>query len=70
LQLSPIKEKDAFIYFDESHCRGSDMKLKSNAVALLTLGRKMCKDKLMQVYIFINFKKKIFNFILSIIKLS
>ena len=45
---SPIHEQDAFVYFDESRCRGSDMKLKINAEAVLTLGPNMCKDKLMQ----------------------
>ena len=45
---SPIHEQDAFVYFDESRCRGTDMKLKLNAEAVLTLGPKMCKDKLMQ----------------------
>jgi hypothetical protein len=35
-----------FVYFDES--RGSDMKLLSNAVALLTLEPKMTKDKFLQ----------------------
>ena len=45
---SPIHEQDAFVYFDESRCRGTDMKLKINAEAVLTLGPNMCKDKLMQ----------------------
>ena len=45
---SPIHEQDAFVYFDESRCRGTDMKLKINAEAVLTLGPDMCKDKLMQ----------------------
>ena len=45
---SPIQEHEAFVYFDESRCRGADMKLKLDSVAVLTLGPKMCKDKLMQ----------------------
>lgn len=45
---SPIREKDAFVIFDEGRCRGADMKLKHNAVALLTLGPQMQKDVLMQ----------------------
>jgi len=45
---SPIHERDAFVYFDESRCRGTDMKLKADAVAFLTAGPGMCKDKLMQ----------------------
>jgi hypothetical protein len=48
LQLSPIKPRDAFVYFDDSRCRGADLKLSPGAVALLTVGVKMCKDKLMQ----------------------
>eukprot|EP01036_Dinobryon_divergens_P022332 gene22332-30577_t len=48
LSNSPIRERDAFVYFDDRRCRGSDMKLKPNAHAMLTIGPKMCKDKLMQ----------------------
>ena len=48
LKSSPIRECDAFVYFDESHCRGADMKLKTKAIATLTIGANMCKDKLMQ----------------------
>eukprot|EP01034_Spumella_vulgaris_P031843 gene31843-39333_t len=44
----PIHERDCFVYFDESRCRGSDMKLLPHASALLTLGLKICKDKVMQ----------------------
>ena len=45
---SPIHERDGFVYFDESRCRGADMKLYINSRAVLTLGPNMCKDKLMQ----------------------
>lgn len=45
---SPIHERDAFVYFDESRCRGADMKLKDDAVGLVTIGPSMCKDKIMQ----------------------
>lgn len=38
LGSSPIHESDAFVYFDESRCRGADMKLKSDAKAVLTIG--------------------------------
>jgi len=48
LENSPVQEKDAFVYFDESRCRGADMKLSRYAVAALTIGPGMCKDKLMQ----------------------
>jgi len=48
LRVSPITEKEAFVIFDEHHCRGADMKLQPDALAVLTLGPKMCKDKLVQ----------------------
>lgn len=48
LKLSPVQERDAFVIFDEQHCRGSDMRLKPDARAVLTLGPHMTKDKLMQ----------------------
>ena len=35
--ISPIQEVDSFVIFDEPRCRGTDLKLRSNAVALLTL---------------------------------
>lgn len=45
---SPIAERDAFVIFDDARCRGADLQLQRGAVGLLTLGPKMCKDKLMQ----------------------
>jgi hypothetical protein len=48
LKQAPIAERDAFVVFDERHCRGSDMRLKPSALAVLTLGPRMAKDKLMQ----------------------
>ncbi len=48
LHKSPIKERDAFVFFDQHHCRGADMVLKPEARALLTVGPKTCKDVLMQ----------------------
>jgi len=45
---SPIQERSCFAYFDEARSRGSDLKLKQDAVALVTVGPKMNKDKLMQ----------------------
>jgi hypothetical protein len=48
LQSSSHTESECFVYFDESRCRGSDMKLKSSAVALVTLEPKMTKDKFLQ----------------------
>lgn len=46
--ISPVTEKDAFAIFDEPRCRGTDLKLRKDAVALLTLAPHICKDKLMQ----------------------
>ena len=43
LENSPVKERDAFVFFDESRCRGADMKLAPDAVAALTIGPDMCK---------------------------
>jgi hypothetical protein len=48
LQSSSLTEAECFVYFDESRCRGSDMKLQSNAVALVTLEPKITKDKFLQ----------------------
>lgn len=45
---SSVNERDCFVLFDESRCRGSDVKMKQNAELMLTLGPGMCKDKLMQ----------------------
>ena len=46
---SPIAEHEAFTVFDDARCRGADLQLRDDAVALLTLGPKITKDKLMQV---------------------
>ena len=45
---SPLHERDTFAVFDEPRCRGVDLKLRPDAVAVLTLGQDMCKDKFMQ----------------------
>ncbi|TYZ59387.1 hypothetical protein PybrP1_001605 [[Pythium] brassicae (nom. inval.)] len=52
-QVTPLKqsamlERDTFVIFDDARSRGSDMKLLPGAVAVLTLGPKLTKDKLMQ----------------------
>lgn len=44
----PIAEADAFVLFDEAHCRGSDMKLRPDACSVLTLGPHMGREKLVQ----------------------
>jgi hypothetical protein len=46
--MSPVHESDSFVIFDEARSRGSDMKLRPDACAALTLGLRLCKDKLMQ----------------------
>lgn len=46
---SPIQEAQVFTLFDEARCRGADLRLRGDAVGLLTLGPATCKDKLMQV---------------------
>ncbi|CAM9849170.1 unnamed protein product [Discosporangium mesarthrocarpum] len=48
LHRSPIHEREAFALFDEARCRGADLKLLPKAKALLTVGPKLGKDKLMQ----------------------
>ncbi|ETN11483.1 hypothetical protein PPTG_10359 [Phytophthora nicotianae INRA-310] len=48
LKKSSMLESETFVVFDEARSRGSDMKLPSNASAVLTLGPKLTKDKLMQ----------------------
>eukprot|EP01087_Luapelamoeba_hula_P008098 TRINITY_DN2010_c0_g1_i1.p3 TRINITY_DN2010_c0_g1~~TRINITY_DN2010_c0_g1_i1.p3 ORF type:complete len:323 (+),score=73.82 TRINITY_DN2010_c0_g1_i1:2247-3215(+) len=48
LSNSPIPAQDTFAYYDESRCRGADLKLKKDAVGLLTLSPALCKDALMQ----------------------
>lgn len=47
LRMSPIPEREAFVLFDEALCRGADMKL-GQGEAIVTLGPRMGKDKLMQ----------------------
>lgn len=48
LKRSYMKEAECFVYYDESRCRGSDMKLKSNAVALVTLEPRLTMARLLQ----------------------
>jgi hypothetical protein len=48
LQSSSLKEAECFVYFDQSRCRGSDMKLKKDACALVTLEPRLRKDKFLQ----------------------
>jgi hypothetical protein len=45
---SAIPDCDAFIIYDDARTRGSDFKLKHSAVAFLTLGTCLTKDKFMQ----------------------
>ncbi|KAG6975154.1 hypothetical protein JG688_00002681 [Phytophthora aleatoria] len=48
LEKASMTESETFVIFDEARSRGSDMKLSPNASALLTLGPRLTKDKLMQ----------------------
>ncbi|KAL4176792.1 hypothetical protein KRP22_001733 [Phytophthora ramorum] len=48
LENASMLEKETFMIFDEARSRGSDMKLLPDAAAVLTLGPKLTKDKLMQ----------------------
>lgn len=47
-EVSPIREDQALCVFDEARCRGADLRLRPDALGLLTLGPATCKDKLMQ----------------------
>ncbi|KAF2267772.1 hypothetical protein CC78DRAFT_591207 [Lojkania enalia] len=50
LVASPFADdlENCVVYLDESHCRGTDLKLPANAVAALTLGPHLSKDALVQ----------------------
>jgi Protein of unknown function (DUF3645) len=48
LTSSPISERDAFVIYDQNRCRGADMKLRRNAVAILSIGPRQRKDALLQ----------------------
>ncbi len=48
MKRSPVTVLECFVVFDEPHCRGCDFQLPSNAIALLTLGPNITKDKFMQ----------------------
>lgn len=48
LSASPVQASEAFAIYDEARCRGADLKLSPDAKALLTIGPKNGKDKVMQ----------------------
>lgn len=48
LAESAVKASEAFCIYDEARCRGADLKLSPDAYALLTIGPKNGKDKVMQ----------------------
>ncbi|KAL3898247.1 MAG: hypothetical protein SGCHY_002870 [Lobulomycetales sp.] len=48
MHQSPILQRNSLILFDDARCRGSDMKLPADAVAGITLGSGITKDKLLQ----------------------
>lgn len=43
-----IDSRKLFVYLDEAHTRGTDLKLPLTALGIVTLGKQMNKDKLMQ----------------------
>ena len=45
LHSSPIKALDAFAFFDESRCRGADLKLRLTTLAIVTAAPGVGKDK-------------------------
>jgi len=45
---APLPTEQAFVFFDESHTRGADFVLHPQARAMLTVGKRMMKDTLMQ----------------------
>ncbi|CAN0036131.1 unnamed protein product, partial [Scytosiphon promiscuus] len=48
LSGSPVQASEAFSLYDEARCRGADLKLSPDAKALLSIGPKNGKDKVMQ----------------------
>ncbi|CAM9539455.1 unnamed protein product, partial [Ectocarpus sp. 13 AM-2016] len=48
LSVSPIQASESFCIYDEARCRGADLKLSADAKALVTIGPKNGKDKVMQ----------------------
>ena len=48
LKDSSLNESQCFVYFDQSRCRGADMKLQDNACALVTLEPMLRKDSFLQ----------------------
>lgn len=41
---SPIRECDTFAFFDDSRCRGADLKLRREAVAVITVSRRFANS--------------------------
>ena len=48
LNSSSIRAAEAFCIYDEARCRGADLKLSPDSKAVLTIGPKNGKDKVMQ----------------------
>ncbi|EDQ84236.1 uncharacterized protein MONBRDRAFT_34785 [Monosiga brevicollis MX1] len=48
LRQSAVASADALVIYDQFQCRGADHKLKQQAKAIITLGKNVCKDELMQ----------------------
>ncbi|CAF2773440.1 unnamed protein product [Rotaria sp. Silwood2] len=51
LSTCHIDNKELFVYLDEIHIRGTDLKLPLTANTIVILGKNMSKDKLMQTVI-------------------
>ena len=49
-EISPYRNhlQNCLIYLDDSHTRGTDLKIPKNSIAAVTLGKGVSKDKLMQ----------------------
>eukprot|EP00004_Rigifila_ramosa_P027709 TRINITY_DN9118_c0_g1_i2.p1 TRINITY_DN9118_c0_g1~~TRINITY_DN9118_c0_g1_i2.p1 ORF type:complete len:718 (-),score=123.20 TRINITY_DN9118_c0_g1_i2:39-2192(-) len=45
---APLSELDCFVYFDEARTRGADIRLRPRAVGMVTIGKKLKKDALVQ----------------------
>ncbi|CAB9504630.1 Protein of unknown function (DUF3645) [Seminavis robusta] len=48
LQVSSLCEAECFAYFDQSRCRGADLKLRSDARAVVTLEPNLTKARFLQ----------------------
>lgn len=47
-ERSTLKACDCFVFFDESRCRGTDLILQRDSSALVTMDKRLTKDKFLQ----------------------